>query len=142
MQNTSYKLKILLVTRNFPPLTGGMERLVFKASQGLAEWAELTIIGPTGCGAFTPRGATVHEVPHGMAPFMLFATLAALKACHTRNFDLVLGGSGLTAPILALLQKFKGLRAGALIHGLDIVVNNGVYQRVFVPAVSDLFAKI
>ena len=126
MSRTLRKTRILPVTRNFPPLTGGMERLMQKAAEGMAEWADLTIVGPIGCGVHAPANATIHEVPHSMAPFMLRATQAAFKACRAETFDIVLGGSGLVAPILGLLQKFNGLRTAIFIHGLDIVIDNTV----------------
>ena len=43
----------LVVTRNFPPLTGGMERLMKHSTDALARDYELTIIGPSGCGKTT-----------------------------------------------------------------------------------------
>lgn len=42
--------RILLLTRNFPPLWGGMERLNWHLSAELAKVGEVRVIGPAGSG--------------------------------------------------------------------------------------------
>lgn len=135
MPPDSQPSRILLITRNYPPLTGGMERLMQKASEGLAQGARLTIIGPSGCTAFAPAGATVYEVRPQVAPFLLGASWKAMELVREQRFERVIGGSGLVAPILRILQRLYGLPTAVFIHGLDIVVDNSIYQRLFVPAV-------
>ncbi|MEH6588511.1 MAG: glycosyltransferase family 4 protein [Halioglobus sp.] len=130
------KPRILLITRNFPPLTGGMERLMHKAAQGLDEWAELTIIGPTGSGKHSPPGVPVSEAPPSLISFMLWALWHVLRLCRHGKYDVVLGGSGLVAPLLWLASKLSKSPSAVFIHGLDIVVDNALYQRLFVPAVA------
>ena len=55
--------KALLITRNLPPLLGGMERLNLHLAQELASAYKLTVIGPTGCREFLPPNVNVVEVP-------------------------------------------------------------------------------
>jgi phosphatidylinositol alpha-1,6-mannosyltransferase len=129
------KLKILLITRNFPPLTGGMERLMQNAAQGMAEYAEVTIIGPRGCRQYIAPGVKVYETSPKLGPFLFMSVWHGLLACLRTRFDLILGGSGLTAPTLALLRLIRRSRTGLFIHGLDLVVNNTLYQSVFVPCI-------
>ena len=38
--------KICIITRNFPPLTGGMERLVFELYKALRSAHDMSLIGP------------------------------------------------------------------------------------------------
>ena len=128
--------RFLLVTRNFPPLTGGMERLMQNAAQGISSYAELTIVGPRGCGAHAPSGVTVIEVPPSLVPFLIMGSLCALRACLRQKFDAVIGGSGLAAPTLLLLKKLFKVPTVVFVHGLDIVVSNVVYQKLFVSAVT------
>jgi len=52
---------ILVVTRNFPPLTGGMERLMHHSVRMLATRFDVTFIGPDGCGRFAPENVSVIE---------------------------------------------------------------------------------
>ena len=46
----------LIITRNLPPLVGGMERLVWHIVDELREAYRLHVIGPAGCGAHLPHG--------------------------------------------------------------------------------------
>jgi len=48
-QNTA-----LLITRNLPPLVGGMERLVWHIADALAQEYRLHVIGPAGCALSAP----------------------------------------------------------------------------------------
>jgi phosphatidylinositol alpha-1,6-mannosyltransferase len=130
------KLRILLITRNYPPLVGGMERLMQRASEGMVEWADLTIVGPAGSAAFAPPGSRVHEAPPSMAGFLWGGTVAAARACRAKPYDLVLGGSGLISPVLRLLNKIFGVKTGLFIHGLDLVANNTIYQKAFIPCIN------
>jgi len=41
--------RILLITRNLPPLVGGMERLNWHLAEELAKQAQVHIVGPQGC---------------------------------------------------------------------------------------------
>ena len=43
--------RFLLITRNFPPLIGGMERLVFNIYKQLAKHHDCDVIGPPGSSA-------------------------------------------------------------------------------------------
>ncbi len=130
------KPRILLITRNFPPLTGGMERLMFHLVTGLCEWADLTVVGPKGCAQHCPPGVKVYECPTGLAGFLIFATLQGTRAHAAARFDLILGGSGLAAPVLALLRLFFGGKTVVFLHGLDLVVENYFYQRIFLPSIA------
>jgi len=136
MTSAEFRPKVLLVTRNFPPLTGGMERLMQKAAEGISSYADITIVGPKGCAEYAPPSATVHEVPFGLLPFLTLGCLSAIRACLKTKFDVVLGGSGLAAPTLWILKTLFRLRTAIFIHGLDIVVDNVIYQKLFVPAVT------
>lgn len=132
MKKPIAKSKILLVTRNFPPLVGGMERLMQEAAQGISEYADLTIVGPSGCKAYCPENARAHEVPPGLVPFLLLATWHAAKACRKDRFTLLVGGSGLVAPVLLLLKAIFGGKTMVFVHGLDLVVQSFIYQKLFV----------
>jgi len=46
----------------------------------------------------------------------------------------VIGGSGLMAPLLFLLKTLFRCRTLILVHGLDIIVDHWLYQRLFIPA--------
>ncbi len=124
---------ILVVTRNFPPLTGGMERLMHRSVATLACHFDVTLIGPSGCGKYVPENVAVIECPPAPFSFLAMALLRGWVRCRKTAFELVLGGSGLVSPVSWLLSRISHARSAILVHGLDLVVDNFVYQRFFVP---------
>ena len=127
--------RILLITRNLPPLVGGMERLNWHMAEELSRYAQMRVIGPTGSAALAPAGVEVTEVP--LRPLWKFLLLARWRATRiARSFcpDVVLAGSGLTAPAAFRAARVCGARAAVYVHGLDIVVPNRVYRILWLPA--------
>ncbi len=124
---------ILVVTRNYPPLTGGMERLMQHSVETLAAQFDVTLIGPAGCSEFAPQAVTTIECSPAPLSFLSAAILKGWRAARTRSFDLVLGGSGLVAPLTLVLSRIAKARSAVLVHGLDLVVDNVAYQSLFVP---------
>ena len=128
--------RLLFVTRNFPPLTGGMERLNQQAFMSLAASYRATLCGPEGASAFLPLGTDVCEVP--LAPlwrFLAGAQLSALKLARREQPDIVYSGSGLTAPAALVAGRAVGARTVCYLHGLDIVADHSLYRHVFLPAI-------
>jgi len=124
---------MLVVTRNYPPLTGGMERLMQHTVESLASRFNVTLIGPVGCGEFAPHNVTTIECPATPLAFLTTALLKGWRSCRKVSFEFVFGGSGLVAPLTSLLSRFTKARSAIFVHGLDLVVDNRVYQQLFVP---------
>ena len=124
---------ILVVTRNYPPLTGGMERLLQHTVETLSSRYNVTLLGPDGCGEFAPDNVTTIECPSTPFLFLTIAFLKGWRTCRSASFDLVLGGSGLVAPVTSFLSRIAKARSVIFVHGLDLVVANSLYQRFFVP---------
>ena len=124
--------RVLLVTRNLPPLVGGMENLLLHCARTLDSQYSLTVIGPRGCSAYLNDSIEVHEVPSGLIGFVLMAPLYAAWCAVRRPFGLVFGGSGLAAPMCWLVGKLSRATTSCYVHGLDVVVDNWLYQTVFV----------
>lgn len=138
MQPSRSRRRVLLITRNLPPLIGGMERMMHQLALGISQYAELTVIGPQGCRAFLPHGIVVHETSPRMAPFLLGSTSLALRACRKSRFDVIIGGSGLIGPTLRILSWLFRSDTLVYLHGLDLVVDNLLYQLLFVPSLRGL----
>lgn len=134
MVTSTETLRVLVITRNLPPLVGGMERLLHNLVLGVTEYAQVTVIGPRGCGAHLPESVEVHECSNGLAGFLGGSTLTALHIVRKGRFDVVIGGSGLVAPLVLLLKTLFHCRTLVLVHGLDVIVDHWLYQRLFVPA--------
>lgn len=140
---TTMRRRILLITRNLPPLVGGMERLNWHMADELALHAEVRVIGPQGSAALKPAAVTLDEAP--LKPLPLFLGIAFIKALWLAlrwRPTIVLAGSGLTAPLAWLVGKCCGARTAAYLHGLDIAVKNRSYQTLWVPVFRRLDAVI
>lgn len=128
--------RILLVTRNLPPLVGGMERLNWHMAEELAKVAEVRVIGPAGSAALAPSGITVHEAPlKPLWKFLLIARRLARREARQWRPDIILAGSGLTAPLVRAAARTCGARTAAYVHGLDVAVKHPTYRAFWLPAI-------
>ncbi len=126
--------RILIITRNLPPLVGGMERLNWHMADELTKHAEVRVIGPAGSATIKPPNIQLQEAPLKPLPlFLLIALFKALWLALRWRPTVVLAGSGLTAPLAWLVGKCCGARTAAYLHGLDIAVKNRSYQTLWVP---------
>lgn len=128
------RTQVLLVTRNFPPLLGGME----KVNQHLLNACQLTkntaLCGPKGCAEFTARETEVSESPTRPLSLFLIVTLCkVLRLTWRRRPRYVIAGSGLVAPIAWLAARCVGGNAVVYLHGLDIVAPSRIYQWLWLP---------
>ncbi|WP_341707504.1 glycosyltransferase family 4 protein [Halopseudomonas sp.] len=131
--------KILLITRNLPPLIGGMERLNWHMADEISKYAEVQVIGPSGSAARKPENVTLREAPLKPLPLFLIVTfLKGLWLALRWRPDTILAGSGLTAPTAWLLSKLCGVRSAAYLHGFDITADHTVYRRLWRPTFKKL----
>lgn len=131
--------RILIITRNLPPLVGGMERLNWHMADELAKQAEVQVVGPKGAAVLKPQSVAITEAPLKPLPlFLLAAFFKGLWLTLRGKPDVILAGSGLTAPIAWLLSKLCGARSAAYLHGFDITVNHGLYRRLWRPTFKKL----
>ena len=134
MGETVARSRVLLVTRNFPPLWGGMERLNWHMADELSREYAVTVVGPAGAAAQAPDNVTVIEVPlRPLWRFLLLASWRSLRAARRSRPSVVLAGSGLTAPMAWLAARLSGARCGAYVHGLDVIATHPVYRLVWRP---------
>ncbi|MGH8548743.1 MAG: glycosyltransferase family 4 protein [Methylococcales bacterium] len=124
---------LLLITRNLPPLRGGMERLNWHMAESLAEWSHLTVIGPAGCREFLSSQIEVIELSIRSLPGFLLHMLRAAWIRAAKPFDLVLAGSGLTAIGVKLAARRAGAKSVAYVHGLDLITPHPLYRAIWLP---------
>lgn len=135
--------RILLITRNLPPLVGGMERLNWHMADELAIQADVAVIGPKGAKELKPKNTCLTEAPLKPLPiFLLVAFLKGLWSILRRKPDVILAGSGLTAPIAWLLSKLCGARSAVYLHGFDITANHTFYRLLWRPTFKKLDSVI
>ena len=127
---------ILIVTRNLPPLVGGMERLNWHIADELSRHAEVHVIGPTGAAAVRPERVQLSEVPlRPLWKFLLASALKAVTVARRIEPEVILAGSGLTAPAALIAARATGARAAVYLHGLDVAVRHPVYRALWHPTI-------
>ena len=127
--------KILIITRNFPPLIGGMERLIWNVVKQLESEYICDVVGPKGCQksiSGTYLGCCTNPVPI----FLTTALIKSFSMAFSQQYKFCIAGSGVTAPIATLVGKRFKIPVITFVHGLDLVVKNRIYQQVFVPAIK------
>lgn len=130
--------RILLITRNLPPLRGGMERLNLHMVQALIDWSDLTVIGPKGCIQSLPPQCRVVEIPIRPLPVFLLCSLLAAWRMSKSPIDTVLAGSGLSAISAQLAARRSHANSVAYVHGLDLLVQHPLYRAFWLPALRRL----
>lgn len=134
---------VLLITRNFPPLVGGMEKLNLRMLEGLSATHRTVLIGPAGSAAHAPAGCTVFESPVLALPvFLAFAALTSFYAALRFKPDVSLAGSGLTAPFAWMCARLSGARAVVYVHGLDLIADSRIYRSLWLPFIRRCDAVI
>lgn len=121
--------ELLIISRNFPPLVGGMEKLVWRAFCALSGEYRCTVIGPRGCSKHVLLPHRAVECDDSSLPvFLLQAARAAWRLSRKTQFALAIAGSGVTAPLCGLLRRRRGTPSMVFLHGLDIVVDSLPYR--------------
>lgn len=125
---------ILLITRNLPPLIGGMERLNWHIADELSNDHSVSIISHTAAKNTAPPKANFYGVPLNPLPiFLIFAFFQTLWLCIIQRPDILFAGSGLTAPIVVFWAKIFRKKSIVYIHGLDIENSSVIYRIIWIP---------
>ena len=131
--------RILHITRNLPPLIGGMERLNWHIADELSKYASVQLIGPKGAAAIAPPAVPVQEVALRPLPrFLLTSAWQAVAKARSFQPHIVLAGSGLTAPAAWLAARASGGKAFVYLHGLDAAVRHPLYRAIWYPAIRHM----
>lgn len=128
------KEKLLIISRNFPPLTGGMEKLIWNCYDQLKQKYDITLVGPTDCSRFVDsKDNSIECDENSIIKFLLQAFITAKTLIKNNKYSLIISGSGVTAPVSVLLSMSSGIPSITYTHGLDLITNNIVYQLLFMP---------
>ena len=130
------KLCILLITRNLPPLIGGMERLNWHIADELSKYHQISIVSHSQARLTSPKNATFYGAPLNPLPlFLMCAFFQTFWLCLFQRPDILFAGSGLTAPIAVFWAKIFRKKSIVYIHGLDIGTDNKFYNMLWVPLI-------
>jgi phosphatidylinositol alpha-1,6-mannosyltransferase len=116
-----------------------MERLNWHMADELSRHADVRIIAPIGAAATAPASLVVDEVPlKPLWKFLIKAQWAAWRVARTWKADVVLAGSGLTAPAVWLASHGSDALSAAYVHGLDLAAHHPVYRCLWRPALRHM----
>lgn len=122
-------MKVLFISRAFPPVIGGIEQQNQSIAQAL--------------GAHCKTGVIANRHGKKLLPlFLPYATIRALLVL--RRYDIVLLGDGVLAIIGAVIKLFSRKPVACIMHGLDLTYASRVYQALwvgrFLPGLDRLIA--
>ena len=129
----------MVITRNLPPLVGGMERLNWHILNELSKYLNVHIICPEESTPIKPVNTQATGVR--LKPLWYFLVASSLKSFQQARKlkpDFILAGSGLTAPMALISARMTGARAIAYVHGLDVAVQHPLYKLLWIPAICRL----
>ncbi|MFB6295027.1 MAG: glycosyltransferase family 4 protein [Candidatus Nanohaloarchaea archaeon] len=121
MKNTD-SLRVLLVSRKFPPSTGGMEEFSYQMLQALQQRDDVAV------------DAVTYGGSNRWLPFVLPALAVKTVISLVRNRpDVLYVTDGLLSPLAAACRWLFRLPTAVTVYGLDITYSNPVYQHLVVP---------
>jgi phosphatidylinositol alpha-1,6-mannosyltransferase len=111
------KIKILFISRAYPPVVGGIENQNYELGKWLGKIADVKIIANKKGKKFLPL----------FLPYAIFYTLFNL-----RKYDVLLLGDGVLSIIGWKVKFFYKKPVICVIHGLDLTFKNILYQKLWV----------
>jgi phosphatidylinositol alpha-1,6-mannosyltransferase len=110
-------VKILFISRAYPPVVGGIENQNYELGNWLAKITDVKKIVNTRGKNFLPF-------------FLPYAKIKALFLM--RHYDVLLLGDGVLAPIGWAVKLINKKPAVSVIHGLDLTYKSWIYQKLWV----------
>jgi glycosyltransferase involved in cell wall biosynthesis len=107
--------RILLLTRNYPPVRGGMEQYSFDLYENLSRFEDVTLFA-------NRRGKP------GLPRFLPAALLHLLR--HRGRYTHIHFGDAALSPLLVFARAISRARLSLTTYGLDVVYPNSLYQLV------------
>ncbi len=122
---------ILVISWNFPPRRGGIESLIGNLCHRLKKTHSLFVITSFATSTAGQEDWIFRSKWSGLVPFALYALYQGfLLLWRDPGIKVILGGSTLVAPIVLLLAKSFRCKAVVLVHGLDLIHSNILYQSL------------
>jgi len=108
-------MKILFITRSYPPIIGGMEEVSYQLANSLSRLAPTHVIANKKGKKFLPL-----FLPWALVRGLISVKLDGIKIVHL--------GDGLLTPLGAVIKTICKVPATVTVHGLDVVYPNKIYQ--------------
>lgn len=120
-------LKVLFVTRKFPPAVGGMENVAKELYAQLRKLTNVELVAIRG-----KRGGKNALLP--IAYLILFAR--SIRTGYHQMPDVIYVQDGVMAPMGRLLHWLFRRPVVITIHGTEVAYNNPVYRKLIFPSIQ------
>ncbi len=121
-------MKLLYITRKYPPMVGGMEQVSAALSREFSKLTDLTLISWSKSQKYLPL-------------FYGMALLRALFIVPRKHITHVHIGDPVLSPIGLLLRALYGVKISITVHGLDIIYAFPGYQRI-IPSLVNRYDRV
>jgi glycosyltransferase involved in cell wall biosynthesis len=118
-------VRLLFITRKYPPSVGGMEKVSYNLSQELSKQIPTSIIAWGGSQKWLPF-------------FLIKAFFQSLFTIPSKNITNIHIADGLLSPLGLVLKIISRKKVTATVHGLDITYKNKLYQAIVLRCLSRL----
>lgn len=118
-------MKLLYITRKYPPMVGGMEQLSYALAKEFSKQTDTTLI-------------TWGKSQKYLLYFIFIALIKSVYLIPTKKIDHIHIGDGLLSPLGLLLKIFFGIKTTITIAGLDITYDFPGYQLLIPRCVAQL----
>src|SRR5256885_11993796 len=118
-------MKLLFITRKYPPMIGGMEKLSYALAKEFSQQTDATLI---------TWGKSQKFLPY----FIPLAFFKSLFLISTKKIEHIHIGDGLLSPLGLLLKTIFGIKTTITIAGLDITFNFPGYQFIVPRCIAKL----
>ncbi|MCX7025036.1 MAG: glycosyltransferase family 4 protein [Spirochaetes bacterium] len=115
-------MRILFITRKYPPIKGGMEKYSKELYEALSCKADVTLCA-------NRRGNRVLPI--------FLATAAWRIIRDGRHYDVIHLGDGLLSVLIPVIRAFTRAAVTITVHGLDVTYGHPLYRLAVVPRLRD-----
>jgi glycosyltransferase involved in cell wall biosynthesis len=110
-------MKLLFITRKFPPSIGGMETLSAALANEFPKLVDTSVIAWGGSQIYLPF-------------FVTFTFIKCLYLIPSKKITHIHLGDALLSPVGLVLKRIFGVKCSVSAHGLDITFKPKVYQKI------------
>jgi phosphatidylinositol alpha-1,6-mannosyltransferase len=121
-------MKILIITWNFPPKTGGIENVMYNIWDQLRKRNDVFVIAPHANSENSEEPDIFRPKFPQLLWFMLFSIFKGAQVVVREKPDVLFAGSALMCPATVVLARLFRRRVVTQIYGLDVIYRNILYQ--------------
>lgn len=123
-------MKLLFITRDYPPQVGGRAVFSYNFDKNIKEECDLTTINLKTRGSSIKKEWSDFGWALRLLWFIPYAFIKSLLLSRKKDFDFIILGDTLLAPIGSLLKKLTNTRVVVYAHGFDIIRDDRVWQLI------------